>query len=189
MTNRNIEGFEWLNELRIVSSSSAIIGEKEILQFDCGHLELNEALRTNYNRYDSESGRTFIIVNKEFQILGFICCSLFSLSLVPQAKQIGVSIDYLGIHKDFQKRGLGSLLVVAVLRLAFTIECWLPIAGVRVFALEEAVEFYEQLGFIDSRYNPIDNGDPVEMYFPNNILKNGRFKPFMKLFSIALGNE
>lgn len=179
--------FESDQDLTLLSTSSSLLGEQEIRDFDCGHFDLNEALRTNYNRYDIESGHVFAIVNSESTVLGFISCSLFSLSLTSEKKNIGVSIDYLGIHKEVQRRGLGSLLVVLALRLAITIDCWLPIEAVRVFALEDAVDFYEKLGFIDARYTPINNGQPVEMYFPIKKLRESDILPFTELFSISFG--
>lgn len=61
--------------------------------------------------------------------------------------------------------GIGSLLVLFALRLSLTIDCWLPIKGVIVHALEDVVEFYDKLGFIDPRDIVIYNGKPVTIYF------------------------
>ncbi|CJE48740.1 GNAT family N-acetyltransferase [Streptococcus pneumoniae] len=104
-------------------------------------------------------------INQNFELLGFISCRLVSFSLLAQGKEMGISIDYLGVHKDIQKKRIGSLLVTFALRLSLTIDCWLPIKGVRVHALEDAVEFYEKLGFIVPRDMVINNSKPVTMYF------------------------
>ncbi|CJD78635.1 hypothetical protein CRD64_08190 [Streptococcus pneumoniae] len=45
------------------------------------------------------------IVNQNFELLGFISCRLVSFSFIAQVKEMGISIDYLGIHKDCQKMG------------------------------------------------------------------------------------
>lgn len=87
-----------------------------------------------------------------------------------------------------QRQGLGSLLVVLACRLAVTVDCWLPIEAIRVFALEDAVDFYEKLGFVDARYMPINNGKPVEMYLPIQELRESDILPFTELFSISFGN-
>lgn len=116
-----------------------------------------------YNKYDEESGHVLAIVHQNFELLGFISCRLVSFSLLAQGKEMGISIDYLGVHKDIQKRGIGSLLVTFALRLSLTIDCWLPIKSVRVHALEDAVEFYEKLGFIDPRDMAINNGKQITM--------------------------
>lgn len=86
--------FASIKDLTLLSTASSLLEEQEIINFDCGYSDLNEAFRKNYNKYDVESGHVFAIVNPESQVLGFISCSLFSLSLTPQTKKIGVSIDY-----------------------------------------------------------------------------------------------
>ena len=75
------------------------------------------------------------------------------------------------------------------LRLSLTIDCWLPIKGVRVLALEDAVEFYEKLGFIDPIGMVINNGKPVTMYFSIENLRNGEIMPLTQLFETSLGND
>ncbi|HHG7602663.1 TPA: hypothetical protein ACPX9Q_001188 [Streptococcus pneumoniae] len=77
------------------------------------------------------------IVNQNFELLGFISCRLVSFSFIAQVKEMGISIDYLGIH------------------------------------LEDVVEFYDKLGFIDPRDIVIYNGRPVTIYFSIEKLRNG----------------
>lgn len=178
-----------IDELKLISTSSSILNDEDVRAFDCGYQELNDVFLDIYNKYDEESGHVLAIVNQNFELLGFISCRLASFSFIAQGKEMGISIDYLGVHKDCQKRGIGSLLVTFALRLSLTIDCWLPIKGVRVHALEDAVEFYEKLGFIDPRGVAIYNGKPVTMYFSIEKLRNGEIMPLTQLFETSLGND
>ena len=178
-----------IDELKLISTSSSILNDEDVRAFDCWYQELNDVFLDIYKKYDVESGHVLAIVNQNFELLGFISCRLVSFSFIAQGKEMGISIDYLGVHKDCQKRGIGSLLVTFALRLSLTIDCWLPIKGVRVHALEDAVEFYEKLGFIDSREMVVYNGKPVTMYFSIEKLRNGEMMPLTQLFETSLGND
>ena len=178
-----------IDELKLISTSSSILNDEDVRSFDCGYQELNDVFLDIYNKYDENSGHVLAIVNQNSELLGFISCRLVSFSFIAQGKEMGISIDYLGVHKDCQKRGIGSLLVTFALRLSLTIDCWLPIKGVRVHALEDAVEFYEKLGFIDPREMAIYNGKPVTMYFSIEKLRNGEIMPLTQLFETSLGNN
>ena len=178
-----------IDELKLISTSSSILNDEDVRSFDCGYQELNDVFLDIYNKYDEESGHVLAIVNQNFELLGFISCRLVSFSFIAQGKEMGISIDYLGVHKDCQKRGIGSLLVTLARRLSLTIDCWLPVEGVRDHALEDAVEFYEKLGFIDPREMAIYNGKPVTMYFSIEKLRNGEIMPLTQLFETSLGND
>ena len=107
-----------IDELKLISTSSSLLNDGDIRAFDCGYQELNDIFLDIYNKYDEESGHVLAIVNQNFELLGFISCRLVSFSLLAQGKEMGISIDYLGVHKDIQKRGIGSLLVTFALRLS-----------------------------------------------------------------------
>ena len=103
--------------------------------------------------------------------MGFVICSLICISAIasPEGlRDVGLSIDYLAVDKSEQNKGIGSLLLFLALRLALTIHCILPIKGVRVFALEDAVEFLRKnTVFLDTRPDgAVNNGIPVLMFFP-----------------------
>ena len=179
-----------IETLSVLSTFSSIISEDELKTFDCGIPELNDALIQYYNKYDTDSGHVFAIIKDE-KTLGFVICSLVCISAIASSegmKDVGVSIDYLAVDKSEQNKGIGSILLFLALRLALTIHCILPIKGVRVFALEDAVEFYEKYGFVDTRLEgAIDNGRPVLMLFPIKELFDTEFAPFIEIFSTHLG--
>ena len=179
-----------IETLSVWSTISSIISEDELKTFDCGIPELNDVLIQYYNKYDTVSGHVFIIT-KDTKTMGFVICSLVCISAIASSegmRDIGVSIDYLAVDKSEQNKGIGSLLLFLALRLALTIHCILPIKGVRVFALEDAVEFYEKYGFLDTRpEGAVNNGQPVLMFFPIKELFDAEFAPFTEIFNTQLG--
>lgn len=179
-----------IETLSVLSTISSVIREKDLTTFDCGIPELNDVLIQYYNKYDTGSGHVFVII-KDGKTMGFVICSLVCISAIASSegmRDIGVSIDYLAVDKSEQNKGIGSLLLFLALRLAITIHCILPIIGVRVFALEDAVEFYEKYGFLDTRpEGAINNGQPVFMFFPIQELFDTEFAPFTDIFSTPLG--
>jgi hypothetical protein len=179
-----------IETLSVLSTFSSIISEDELKTFDCGIQDLNDALIQNYNKYDTDSGHVFAIIKDE-KTMGFVICSLICISAIasPEGlRDVGLSIDYLAVDKSEQNKGIGSLLLFLALRLALTIHCILPIKGVRVFALEDAVEFYEKYGFLDTRPDgAVNNGIPVLMFFPIKELFDTEFAPFTEIFSTQLG--
>lgn len=179
-----------IETLSVWSTISTIIIKDELTTFDCGIPELNDALIKYYDKYDTESGHVFIIT-KDKKTMGFVICSLVCISAIASSegiKDIGVSVDYLAVDKSEQNKGIGSLLLFLALRLALTVHCILPITGVRLFALEDAVEFYEKYGFLDTRpEGAVNNGQPVLMFFPIKELFDAEFAPFTEIFSTQLG--
>lgn len=181
-----------IETLSVLSTFSSIISEDELKTFDCGIPDLNDALIKYYNKYDTDSGHAFAII-KDNKTMGFVICSLVCISAIasPQAlRDVGVSIDYLAVDKSEQKKGIGRLLLFLALRLALTIHYILPIKGVRVFALEDAVEFYEKYGFWDTRPDgAVNNNTPVLMFFPIKELFDTEFAPFTEILNTPLGNK
>lgn len=179
-----------IETLSVLSNFSSKISEDELTTFDCGIADLNDVLMQYYNKYDTGSGHVFVIT-KDKKTMGFVICSLVCISAVASSeglRDIGVSIDYLAVDKSEQNKGIGSLLLFLALRLALTIHYILPIKGVRVFALEDAVEFYEKYGFFDTRpEGAINNGQAVLMFFPIQELFDTEFAPFTEIFSTQLG--
>lgn len=179
-----------IETLSVWSTISSIISEDELKTFDCGIPKLNDALIQYHNKYDTGSGRVFIIT-KDTKIMGFVICSLVCISAIASSegmKDIGVSIDYLAVDKSERNKGIGSLLLFLALRLALTIHCILPINGVKLYALEDAVEFYKKYGFTDTRPDgAFDNGQAVLMLFPIQELFDIGIVPFTEVFNTQLG--
>lgn len=181
-----------IETLSVWSTHSSIISEDEFKKFDCGIPKLNNILIQNYNEYNTKSGHVFII-SKDEKIMGFVICSLVCISAIASSeamREIGVSIDYLAVDQSEQNKGIGKLLLFLALRLSLTIDCLLPIEGVRVYALEDAVGFYEKYGFRDTRPDgAFDNGQAVLMLFPIQQLLDSGIDPFTEVFNTQLGKD
>ncbi len=120
--------------------------------FDCNEEEINKAFKevTKSNK----NKRVILLINKGDKVLGFIAFSLVTTSLIqngesPITQFPVVNIDLLGVDKTEQRRGIGTQLVTCALRMALSIDCLIPLHGVHLEALEDAIEFYTELGFQD----------------------------------------
>ena len=128
--------------------------------FDCGEPTLNDWLKNRANQFDRRDlSRTYVATRPgESRVFGYYAISSHRILhevLPPQESQrlprLDVPVVLLGrlaVDQSVQRQGLGSLLLVDVLRRAAAIAEQVGIRAVEVEAIDQtAKEFYRGLVF------------------------------------------
>ena len=141
--------------------------------FDCGNEHLNQFLRQIARQHIQKGiSRTFVLVDREQPqvIIGFFTLSLCEVraeKLPPRwskkypPKVPGVKLARLAVASNWQRQGIGQILMVEAMQRAVTIAENAGVIGLFVDAKSEAAaSYYERYGFVslaDSR---------LEMFLP-----------------------
>ena len=132
-------------------------------RFDCGSEPLNLYLRQTARQHaDKGISRTYVIVDESASlpkpILGFFTlniCQIKSETLGPAESRrlprdvAGIKLGRLAVAKQYQRQGIGKVLLVAAM--AKFIEIFNVAGGIGLFVDakdEQAKLYYEQFGFI-----------------------------------------
>ncbi|MBI5159618.1 GNAT family N-acetyltransferase [Candidatus Micrarchaeota archaeon] len=146
-------------ELDIVKLSSGF----DLSLFDCGDGDLNSFLKDDALVYQGGSlSVTYLCLYKN-QIAGYFSLSSDAIRLELEEKEVmlepkrrlgeypAVKIGRLAVHKNFRNRGIGTFLIKAAIgKIAGSIIKEIGCRFVTVDAYEQAIEFYEKLGFIQN---------------------------------------
>lgn len=132
----------------------------DVSDFDCGNIEsLNsyitgDAFQDNLNR----NVRAFLIIEqKSDKIIGYY--TLRSSSIKSEGEYYPViEIARLAIHKDYQKQGLGTAIILGLIgQKVYKISELIGIKGILVFADSDAIDFYrKRVGFVELTKNSIE---------------------------------
>jgi GNAT superfamily N-acetyltransferase len=146
----------------------SLTGDHDRQVFDCGRLELNNWLQqVSRQHQDKGLSKTFVAIREEAptRICGYYALTLAELENqhLPEAwrKKLprripGVRLGRLAIDKQYQRKGLGELLLVNALRRAHRIYTEAGGIGLFVDALDkDAAGFYLNFGFEASPDNPL----------------------------------
>jgi GNAT superfamily N-acetyltransferase len=146
----------------------SLTGDHDRQGFDCGRLELNNWLQQVARQHqDKGLSKTFVAIREEAptRICGYYALTLAELENqhLPEAwrKKLprripGVRLGRLAIDKQYQRKGLGELLLVNALRRAHRIYTEAGGIGLFVDALDkDAAGFYLNFGFEASPDNPL----------------------------------
>ncbi|MEA5534351.1 GNAT family N-acetyltransferase [Crocosphaera sp. XPORK-15E] len=136
--------------------------------FDCGEVALNQFLqRTARQHIQKGLSRTFVLVDSEQPslIIGFFTLSLCEVQLecLPPrwAKKYpsvvpGVKLARLGVSLNWQRQGIGGILLVEAMKRALVIAENAGVIGLFVDAKDVAVKaYYERYGFEGTKENPL----------------------------------
>ena len=139
--------------------------------FDCGTEPLNLFLKQTARQH-AERGisRTFVLVDEDAaepkRILGFFSlnlCQLKADALPPEeAKRFpravpGVRLGRLAVAKEFQRQGIGKMLLIGAM--GKFMEIFNTAGGVGLFVDakdQEAKRYYEQFGFVSLPSNELE---------------------------------
>lgn len=129
------------------------------------------------NQFRHHIGTTYVAVDERGAIAGYATVSPSEISpammaeskrkRLPKYPVPVLRLARLGVDERAKGRGIGSLLLRAVLVLAQQMAAELGCAGVVVDAKPEAVAFYEKLGFVQLDLVAGESGDrpaPVAMF-------------------------
>ena len=142
-----------MKELSIKDVSSSLLAN-----FDCGDEKLNLYLYS-YAKQNEEKGvgRTFLLVNED-KILGFYTLSSAQIAFnelppelnkrLPHYPIPAIRIARLGVSKDKQRQGIGSLLLKSAFKRIMTAFINVGISFIIVEAKPQSKGFYEKYGFI-----------------------------------------
>ena len=165
-----------------------------LLNFDCGVKEINDEIRSEINDLEENKSknRAILLVNKKGVVLGFVSYSLENSSMIQASGEYGaksvpvLNINLLGINNSDFNKGYGSQLVVAVIRMAKTIEVLVHIEAIQLHSLEESVEFYKKLGFSEVREYYPGRVNGSKMYYNIESLRDIDFlKVYVNPFLIS----
>jgi ribosomal protein S18 acetylase RimI-like enzyme len=153
-----------------------LAGSHDRQGFDCGRQELNDWLRQVASQHqDKGLSKTFVAIRDEAPIL---ICGFYALTLaelenqhLPEAwrKKLprripGVRLGRLAVDRQYQRKGLGELLLIDALTRARRIYTEAGGIGLFVDALDaQAAGYYRRFGFEASPDNPL------LMFLPANV--------------------
>lgn len=175
------------NDLKLVDYFSWLGDQKKFVEgFDCGIDKVNKQIKLVVE--DKDSHRLLLLVDNKFNVYGFIAYSLATTQLIqsgesPLSKFPVLNIDLLGIEKNVQKNGYGTWLISKIFKLAITIDTLIPLTGVHLEAVEDAVEFYEKLGFKDlGSYYP--GREQTQMFLNIDSLRQSNITVYQDPFNL-----
>jgi len=149
--------------------------------FESGNLDLDRFFRlyAGQNQFRHHLGATYVAYDDGEQICGFatVAAGHIEIEDLPKAKRKKLPryplpilrLARLAVDRPAQGRGLGRILLRAVLQLAHDMAGSVGCVGVVVDAKPEAVTFYERYGF--ARFEVIQGQlesrpEPLPMFLP-----------------------
>lgn len=174
------------NKLQLVDMHSWIGSFNHII-FKCGV----EKIDTEIKRLILEGygNRRFLgLVNQMGDLYGVIAFSLVTTSLIQTDKNSSESfsvlyINTLAVQENYQKNGYGEQLLLTALRMALTIHVLVPIKGVSLDSVLDAIEFYEKYRF--EEVNPYVIGmRPRRMHISMAKLEQTALYPYSDIFNL-----
>ena len=160
----------------------------DVSDFDCTSKEeckdLNEFLKNDALKYQERGFAVTYICTYQEQIIGFITLCSDSVRIAPKEKEKyfdgiqltevpAIKIARLGVHKDFQRMGVGRYLVLRALITARDIKNRIVIRVITVEAKRDSVDYYkEKLGFLPlehHNYNSAKREHPylwIDIFIP-----------------------
>lgn len=163
-------------------------------RLDCGVEEINAEFVNEVEKLKdySSKNRAILLVNRKNEVLGFVVYSLENASMIQVGGKTGTKsyptlyINLLGVDKNNYKKGYGSQLVVAVIRMTKTIDVFAHIDGIQLHSLEDSVGFYKKLGFSEVREYYPGRVDGSKMHYNIDKLRKIDFlRVYMNPFSIS----
>lgn len=137
--------------------------------FDCGSAALNKFLQQTARQHIEKGiSRTFVLIDTEQPqtIIGFfsLClCEIPAVKLPPKwAKKYpnkipGIKLARLAVSKEYQRQGIGGVLIIEAMQRASIIADNAGGIGLFVDAKDEnAQNYYHRYGFISLQDNPLE---------------------------------
>lgn len=115
-------------------------------KFDCGISEINLYLRQFAKGEYPQATSRLVLLADDNNIFGFASFSIDTIKMVSveKANYPILKIDAIGIDRNHKGNGFGTQLLLSAFRIALNIHQTLPIDGIFLVALRDAVEFYEK---------------------------------------------
>jgi ribosomal protein S18 acetylase RimI-like enzyme len=147
--------------------------------FDCNSEVLNRYLRQTARQHNQKGvSRTFVLIDTEKPkvIIGFLTLSLCEIRAEKLTEELakkypsivsGVKLARLAVDKNWQRQGIGEILMVEAMKRAIVIADNAGIIGLFVDAKDEkAKNYYLRYGFVSLKDNPL------EMFLPLSTVRD-----------------
>lgn len=146
-------------------------------QFDCGSQALNQFLRQTARQHVQKGiSRTFVLIDSDCpqEIIGFFTLSLCEIRLEKLPPSLakkypsrvpGVKLARLAVAKNWQRRGIGEILMVEAMQRSLLVAENAGGIGLFVDAKDEGAKtYYSRYGFVSLEHSPL------EMFLPLSTL-------------------
>ena len=162
-------------EWRLVPYDPDVI-YKGIKRFDCGNEMINRFVaRSLKKRVRRHLSRAYVLLDREENFAGFYTLDTFSIARelfdasdkpagLPPVVPV-VKLGMLGLDRQWQKQGLGKRLLRDAMVRTVALSRIAGCAGLYLLAEDEAVRFYEQLGFV-----ALKKAKPLPMFLPIEVI-------------------
>ena len=154
-------------------SSKTYKGQKE---FDCNNEMINRFVQKNLKkRVKKHLSQAYVLLEDE-RFVGFYTLDSFSIAKnnfeLEEHKPSGlppivplIKLSMIGIDKSLQGKGLGKRLLRDVFLKVYQISKLAGCIGIYLLAENEAISFYEQLGFV-----AIKDDEPLPMFLTLDVI-------------------
>lgn len=120
--------------------------QKAASLFDCGNSEINQYLLDKVALSETTKEERLILLADETVIYGFVSLTIDTIKFVSIVKATYpvLKINAIGIDNRYQNQTYGTQLILATFQIALTVNLSVPIDGIYLVALRDAVDFYEK---------------------------------------------
>ena len=149
-------------------------GQKE---FDCNNEMINRFVQKNLKkRVKKHLSQAYVLLDESEHFVGFYTLDSFSIAKnnfeLEEHKPSGlppivplIKLSMIGIDKSLQDKGLGKRLLRDVFLKVYQISKLAGCIGIYLLAENEAISFYEKLGFV-----AIKDDEPLPMFLTIDII-------------------
>lgn len=174
-------------------SFEPLSGDNKPSDFDCGDEDLNDFIVNDALTHKYSNVAQTSLVRYEGELVAFYSLAADSLALNAGErkrvlKEYGDCVKYpeypalkicrLGVAVSFQRRGIGTVMLLDILGYALDWQEWVGLRYLTVDAYKKSMQFYERHGFTLNAHEQLDDPekDTVSMRFevsPEIPLENG----------------
>ena len=163
-------------KLKLVAFDPSV-SYKGLKTFDCGNEMINAFVRRSLKkRVKRNFSQAYLLLDEKETLVGFYTLDTFAIArelFVESNKPAGtppmlpvIKLSMLGVSKDLQHQGIGQRLLKDAIHKVHIIAKIVGCAGLYLFAEEDAVGFYERLGFMK-----LKEAVPVPMFLDIGVIR------------------
>lgn len=151
---------------------------KGLKNFDCGNEMINTFVHKSLKkRVKRNFSQAYVLLDEKETFVGFYTLDTFAITRelfddsnkptgVPPMLPV-IKLSMLGVSKDFQQQGIGQRLLKDAIHKVYAISEIAGCAGIYLLSEENAVGFYEELGFIK-----LKESTPMPMFLDIGIIRS-----------------
>ncbi|HFJ9379794.1 TPA: GNAT family N-acetyltransferase [Bacillus paranthracis] len=154
--------------------------QHDVAVFSCDEEDLDHYLTSDKTLMYQEKGLgTTTLALHQGHIIGFYETRCAEIEIdESMAAQLGINyitflsvieISLLGVHKDFHKQGLGTLMLENLLDDAIDAKEWLGFSHLLVKSKPKAISWYEKQGFVKTNLETYDGLTHMRLPVPDKL--------------------